>query len=98
MAGLDRIAQPWGERTPYAAGETWPVHVDGFLDGDLTEADVDRWVQSASILHSNGDAMDIAVEDDRIVGVRGRAVDRVDRGRLGVKDRSAGRPTPRRTG
>lgn len=28
------------------------------------------WVASASILHSNGDAMDIAVKDDRIVGVR----------------------------
>jgi len=30
--------------------------------------------------------MDIAVRDDRIVGVRGRAVDRVNHGRLGVKD------------
>jgi anaerobic selenocysteine-containing dehydrogenase len=43
-------------------------------------------VQSASILHSNGDAMDIAVSGDRIVGVRGRAVDRVNHGRLDVKD------------
>ena len=48
--------------------------------------EVDRWVQTASILHSNGDAMDIAVKDDRIVGVRGRAVDRVNHGRLGPKD------------
>jgi anaerobic selenocysteine-containing dehydrogenase len=47
---------------------------------------VDRWAQSASILHSNGDAMDIAVKDGRMVGVRGRAVDRVNRGRLGPKD------------
>ncbi len=30
--------------------------------------------------------MDIAVKDGRIVGVRGRAVDRVNRGRLGPKD------------
>ena len=47
---------------------------------------MDRWVQSASILHSNGDALDIAVRDGAIVGVRGRGVDRVNRGRLGPKD------------
>ena len=47
---------------------------------------MDRWVQSASILHSNGDALDIAVKDGRIVGVRGRADDRVNHGRLGPKD------------
>ncbi|MFH8487788.1 molybdopterin oxidoreductase family protein [Streptomyces longisporoflavus] len=47
---------------------------------------VQRWVQTASLLHSDGDAMDIAVLDGRIVGVRGRAVDRVNRGRLGPKD------------
>jgi anaerobic selenocysteine-containing dehydrogenase len=46
----------------------------------------DRWVQSASVLHSNGDAMDIGVKDGRIVGVRGRAVDRVNHGRLDPKD------------
>ncbi|MDO3701434.1 nitrate reductase [Micromonospora sp. C28SCA-DRY-2] len=83
---VDRIADPWGPRTPYGPGEPWPVRVDEFLDGDLTEADVDRWVQSASVLHSNGDAMDIAVSGGRIVGVRGRAVDRVNRGRLDPKD------------
>jgi anaerobic selenocysteine-containing dehydrogenase len=43
-------------------------------------------VQSASLLDSGGDAMDIAVLDGRIVGVRGRAVDRVNRGRLEPKD------------
>jgi anaerobic selenocysteine-containing dehydrogenase len=82
----DRIADPWGDRTPYGPGKDWPVRVDRHLADGLREADVDRWVQSASILHSNGDAMDIAVKDDRIVGVRGRAVDRVNRGRLGPKD------------
>ncbi len=46
---VDRIADPWGERTPY-------------------------------------DAMDVAVRDGRMVGVRGRAVDRVNRGRPGPKD------------
>ncbi|MFG2099388.1 molybdopterin oxidoreductase family protein [Micromonospora echinaurantiaca] len=83
---VDRIADPWGPRTPYGPAEAWPVRVDRFLDGDLTDADVDRWVQSASVLHSNGDALDIAVADGRIVGVRGRAVDRVNRGRLDPKD------------
>ncbi|SIR20620.1 molybdopterin oxidoreductase family protein [Micromonospora avicenniae] len=83
---VDRIADPWGPRTPYGSGQEWPVRVDTFLDGDLNAEDVDRWVQSASILHSNGDALDIAVRDGRIVGVRGRAVDRVNRGRVDPKD------------
>ncbi|MER7443570.1 molybdopterin oxidoreductase family protein [Micromonospora avicenniae] len=83
---VDRIADPWGPRTPYGSGQEWPVRVDTFLDGDLRAEDVDRWVQSASILHSNGDALDIAVRDGRIVGVRGRAVDRVNRGRVDPKD------------
>jgi anaerobic selenocysteine-containing dehydrogenase len=73
---------PWGERTPYGPGEEWPERVDEQVAGP-----VDRWVQSASLLHSNGDAMDIAVRDGRIAGVRGRAADRVNRGRLDVKDR-----------
>jgi anaerobic selenocysteine-containing dehydrogenase len=83
---VDRIAEPWGDRTPYGPGEQWPVRVDTHLADGLEPEDVDRWVQSASILHSNGDAMDIAVKDGRIVGVRGRADDRVNRGRLGPKD------------
>ena len=81
-----RIREPWGDRTPYAAGEEWPVRVDTHLGDGLTEDDVERWVPSASLLHSNGDAMDIAVRDGRIVGVRGRAQDRVNHGRLGPKD------------
>jgi anaerobic selenocysteine-containing dehydrogenase len=85
-AVVDRIADPWGARTPYGPGAVWPTRVDTFLDADLTEDDVDAWVQSASVLHSNGDAMDIAVKDGRIVGVRGRAVDRVNHGRLDPKD------------
>ncbi|MCF6744744.1 nitrate reductase [Blastococcus sp. KM273128] len=86
MTRIDRIAEPWGTRTPYGPGEQWPTRVDSHLAEGLTEADVDRWVQSATILHSNGDGLDIAVKDDRIVGVRGRAVDRVNHGRLGPKD------------
>jgi nicotinate phosphoribosyltransferase len=60
--------------------------VDQFLEEGVSEEDVDSWVQSASILHSNGDALDIAVKDGRIVGVRGRAVDRVNKGRVDPKD------------
>lgn len=58
--------------------------MDTHLAEGVREEDVDRWVQTASILHSNGDALDIAVVDDRIQGVRGRATDRVNHGRLGV--------------
>jgi anaerobic selenocysteine-containing dehydrogenase len=83
---VDRIADPWGERTPFADAEPWPVRVDQYLADGVDGDDVDRWVQSASILHSDGDAMDIAVKDGRIVGVRGRAGDRVNHGRLGPKD------------
>jgi anaerobic selenocysteine-containing dehydrogenase len=86
MPDVDRIAQPWGSRTPYGPGEPWPARVDTFLADGMRPEEVDRWVQSASLLHSNGDAMDIAVRDGRIVGVRGREVDRVNRGRLGPKD------------
>ena len=35
---------------------------------------------------SNGDGLDIAVDDGRIVGVRGRVTDRVNHGRLDPKD------------
>ncbi|MGW6175365.1 molybdopterin oxidoreductase family protein [Arthrobacter sp. NPDC055138] len=86
MTRRDRIAEPWGTRTPYAAGQDWPVRVDMYLQDGLEPEDVDRWVQTASILHSNGDALDIAVKDGRMAGVRGRATDRVNHGRLGPKD------------
>jgi ferredoxin-nitrate reductase len=82
----DRIANLWGKRTPFGAGEDWPVRVDQFLEEGVSEDEVDRWVQTASILHSNGDALDIAVKRGRIVGVRGRGVDRVNKGRVDPKD------------
>lgn len=82
----DRIAEPWGARTPYAKGGQWPERVDMFLADELDPDSVDRWVQSASVLHSNGDGLDIAVKDGRIVGVRGRENDRVNHGRLDPKD------------
>ena len=82
----DRIKEPWGGRTPFGPGEEWPVRVDLFLEEGVAEGAVDRWVQTASILHSNGDALDIAVKEGRIVGVRGRGVDRVNKGRVDPKD------------
>ena len=77
---VDRIADPWGARTPYPRGGDWPVRVDENIDGP-----VDEWVQSACVLCSHGCALDIGVRDGRIVGVRGRGVDRVNHGRLGPK-------------
>src|SRR5215208_3732035 len=82
----DRIANLWGKRTPFGPGEEWPVRVDQILEEGISEDDVDRWVQTASILHSNGDALDIAIKRERIVGVRGRGVDRVNKGRVDPKD------------
>lgn len=82
----DRIKDPWGERTPFGRDGDWPERVDLHLGDGLSEDDVDGWFRSASVLHSNGDALDIAVKDDRIVGVRGLATDRVNRGRLDPKD------------
>jgi anaerobic selenocysteine-containing dehydrogenase len=86
MSSRDRIAEPWGVRTSYGRGETWPARVDAYLADGVSAEQVDRWVQAASLLHSNGDAMDIAVCGGRIVGVHGREVDRVNHGRLDPKD------------
>jgi anaerobic selenocysteine-containing dehydrogenase len=81
----DRIADIWGHRTPHARDTPWPVRVDTHLDRSLGEHEVDRWVQSACVLCSNGCGADIAVKDGRMVGIRGRAVDAVNHGRLGPK-------------
>jgi ferredoxin-nitrate reductase len=80
----DRVADIWGTRTPHPAGTAWPVRVDQYLAPATPEADV-TWYQSACVLCSNGCGMDVGVLDGRIVGVRGRAADRVNRGRLGPK-------------
>jgi hypothetical protein len=82
---VDRIGDIWGTRTPFARGENWPVRVDQKLADGIRPDDVDRWVQSACTLCSNGCACDIAVKDDQMVGVRGRAMDIVNHGRLGPK-------------
>jgi ferredoxin-nitrate reductase len=80
----DRVTDIWGTRTPYGVDGRWPIRVDQHLDDGVAEADVE-WVRSACVLCSNGCGMDIAVHDGRIVGVRGRAADRVNHGRLGPK-------------
>jgi ferredoxin-nitrate reductase len=83
MASADRTADVWGDRTPFASGSEWPARVD--MDLRVPEGEVERWVQSACVLCSNGCGLDIAVANEQIVGVRGRAQDRVNRGRLGPK-------------
>jgi anaerobic selenocysteine-containing dehydrogenase len=82
----DRILDPWGPRTPYGPGESWPIRVDMHLADGVAEEDVDRWVQTASVLHSNGDGFELAVKEGRIAGLRGRGDDRVNHGRLDCKD------------
>lgn len=82
---VDRIADIWGERTPHARGTVWPARVDQHLEPGVQEADVERWVQSACLLCSNGCGCDIAVKDGRMVGIRGRTGDVVNHGRLGPK-------------
>src|SRR3954451_15808988 len=74
----DSIADIWGERTP--TDRSWTARVD-----ERVVEEPERWVQSACVLCSNGCALDIGVKGNRIVGVRGRGVDRVNRGRLGPK-------------
>ncbi len=74
----DSIADVWGERTPYEGD--WPVRVD-----ERTRETPDHRVQSCCVLCSNGCACDVGVKDGKIVGIRGRGVDRVNKGRLGPK-------------
>jgi len=59
--------------------------VDQHLASGVAESDVHRWVPSACVLCSNGCGCEIAVRDGQIVGVRGRAEDAINRGRLGPK-------------
>ncbi|KQZ88414.1 molybdopterin oxidoreductase [Phycicoccus sp. Root563] len=82
---IDRIADIWGPLTPHARGTAWPARVDTHLEEGITPDSVDRWVQSACLLCSNGCGCDIAVKDGRMVGVRGRGGDVVNHGRLGPK-------------
>ena len=78
MQTRDSISDIWGRRTPHY--RDWAARQD-----QAVTAEPDDWVQSACLLCSTGCAVDIGVKDGRIVGVRGREVDRVNRGRLGPK-------------
>src|SRR6476620_1276833 len=53
------------------------------------EGEPDRWVHSACLLCSNGCGLDIAVKDERIVGVRGIVEHPVNFGHLGPKGENA---------
>lgn len=96
IADTDRIAEPWGSRTPYAPEDeptvhhapgpsNWPVRVDEYLEQGVSPDDVQRWVGAACVLCSNGCSLQIAVKDDRMVGVRGQANGKTNHGRLGPK-------------
>ena len=81
-----------GARTPTAS--LWPHRGDMYHRGRRTSRAVP--VQSASVLHTNGEG--IAVHDGGIVGVRGRVNDQINLGRVDPKDlrtkRSLGVATP----
>ncbi|EAW21029.1 molybdopterin oxidoreductase family protein [Aspergillus fischeri NRRL 181] len=74
----DSIANVYGQRTPYK--HEWPTRCDV-----RTLEEPEKWVQSACVLCSNGCGLDIGVKNGKVVGVRGRITDRVNRGRLGPK-------------
>ena len=98
MGYRDAIADPWGHAYPVRSGRCLADPGGPALVEGVAVDEVERWVRMASLLHSKGDAMDVAVRGGRIVGVRGRAEDRVNRGRLGPKDLFGGRPTRRPIG
>jgi ferredoxin-nitrate reductase len=74
----DSISDIWGPRKPFY--NEWPSRIDQYV----TE-EPDKWVQSACVMCSNGCGLDIGVKAGKIVGVRGREVDRINHGRLGPK-------------
>src|SRR4051794_967638 len=81
---VGRISDIWGERTPHGPDDAWPRRADeNILEGVAPEEIT--WTRSACVLCSNGCGLDVGVRDGRIVGVRGRAVDTVNHGRLGPK-------------
>ncbi|GAA5854096.1 hypothetical protein JCM8547_008224 [Rhodosporidiobolus lusitaniae] len=80
-AEVDKI---WGERAPFHGDErAWPERQDYMMLEK--EDEVEKWTQSACVLCSNGCAIDIGTKDGKVVGIRGRTVDRVNKGRLGPK-------------
>ncbi|WP_346178129.1 glycoside hydrolase family 15 protein [Streptomyces cuspidosporus] len=81
-ASVDRIAQPWGGRTPYDRHGGWPTRVDTFLEEGVEPEAVRRWMQTASLLHPDGENRWWA--HSRLCAVAGlRAAARAVRGRAG---------------
>ena len=82
MANQSRnsVTDIWGPASPYFGEGQWSERIDYRM-----ETEPQDWFQSCCVLCSNGCALDIGVKDGKIVGVRGRASDRVNRGRLGPK-------------
>jgi ferredoxin-nitrate reductase len=76
----DSVADVWGPRRPFEGECQWPTRAD-----ERTIAPPERWVPSVCVLCSAGCGLDIGVSKGRMVGVRGRLDDRVNRGRLGPK-------------
>ena len=76
----DSVQDIWGERTPFRGQGKWPERLDYRV-----REEPEQWIQSACVLCSNGCGIDIGVKQGRIVGVRGRATDAVNKGRLGPK-------------
>ncbi|KAH8755373.1 formate dehydrogenase subunit alpha [Diaporthe sp. PMI_573] len=72
------IEDVWGQRKAYK--QEWPTRVDYSWD-----VEPETWVQSACVLCSNGCGLDIGVKHGKVVGVRGREDDGVNKGRLGPK-------------
>ena len=56
MPKIDRIAEPWGTRTPYGPGQDWPVRVDSFLCPDVASLCA---VSAAQVL-ARGAGMDLS--------------------------------------
>lgn len=75
----DAVVDIWGHRTGYNGNDEipWPARIDQY-----TSEAPDKWVQSACVLCSNGCGMDIGVKNGKIVGVRGRECDQVNKVRL----------------
>jgi anaerobic selenocysteine-containing dehydrogenase len=76
----DSISDIWGPRAGYGGAGGWPVRQD-----ERTCEPPEHWVKSVCVLCSAGCGLEIGVAGGRMVGVRGRSDDRVNRGRLGPK-------------
>ncbi|MFL5677444.1 MAG: molybdopterin-dependent oxidoreductase, partial [Chloroflexota bacterium] len=77
-ATRDSIQDIWGPRTPHVG--QWPTRID-----ERSIAEPERWVSSVCVLCSLGCGVEVGASDGQIVGIRGRADDRVNHGRLGPK-------------